>query len=185
MLTLGVLSEGATLGGFYERNLGVECAAVVTAIGSEVEGLAPGDAVIAFARGCFGSSVITDAKHVYSAPDNLSAVEASTLPMAYLTAWYALVDVGRVRPGERVLVHAAAGGVGLAAVHIAHRLGATVLATAGSPEKRDYLRSLGVEEVFDSRSLSFADEIRQRFDGVDIVLNSLQGETIPKSLELL
>ncbi len=185
MLTLGVLSEGATLGGFYERNLGVECAGVVTAVGAEVEGLAPGDAVIAFARGCFGSSVVTDAQHVYPAPGNLSAVEAATLPMAYLTAWYALVDVGRVRPGERVLVHAAAGGVGLAAVHIAHRLGATVLATAGSPEKRDYLRSLGVEEVFDSRSLSFADEIRQRFDGVDIVLNSLQGETIPKSLELL
>ncbi|MRH88377.1 SDR family NAD(P)-dependent oxidoreductase [Nocardia sp. SYP-A9097] len=185
MLTLGVLSEGATSGGFYEKNLGVECAGVVTELGSEVTGLAVGDAVIAFARGCFGSRVVTDAQQVYPAPGTLSAAEAATLPMAYLTAWYSLVEVGRLRAGERVLVHAAAGGVGLAAVHIAQRFGATVLATAGSPEKRDYLRSLGVEEVFDSRSLAFADEIRQRYDGVDIVLNSLQGETIPKSLELL
>ncbi|MFJ9363729.1 SDR family NAD(P)-dependent oxidoreductase [Nocardia sp. NPDC101769] len=185
MLTLGVLSEGATSGGFYEKNLGVECAGVITDIGSEVTGLAVGDRVIAFARGCFGSRVVTDAQQVYPAPGNLSDTDAATLPMAYLTAWYALVDVGRLRRGERVLVHAAAGGVGLAAVHIAQRLGATVLATAGSPEKRSYLSSLGVEEVFDSRSLAFADEIRARYDGVDIVLNSLQGETIPKSLELL
>src|SRR5205807_682226 len=75
--------------------------------------------------------------------------------------------------------------VGLAAVHIAHALGATVVATAGNDEKRDYLRSLGVEEVFDSRSLTFAEAIRERFDGVDVVLNSLQGDTIPQSLELL
>ncbi|WP_158607971.1 type I polyketide synthase [Nocardia panacis] len=185
MLTLGVLSEGASTGGFYEKNLGVECAGVVTEVGSQVEGFAPGDPVVAFARGCFGSRVVTEAQQVYPAPGNLSAVEAATLPMAYLTAWYSLVEVGRLRAGERVLVHAAAGGVGLAAVHIAHLFGATVLATAGSTEKRDYLRSLGVADVFDSRSLTFADEIRARYDGVDIVLNSLQGETIPKSLELL
>ncbi|MBF6181917.1 type I polyketide synthase [Nocardia otitidiscaviarum] len=185
MLTLGALSQGATFGGFYEKNLGVECAGVVTAVGPEVEGIAVGDRVIAFARGCFGSSVVTDARRVYPSPEQLSAVEAATLPMAYLTAWYALMEVGRLRAGERVLVHAAAGGVGLAAVHIAHAVGATVLATAGSQEKRDYLRGLGVAEVFDSRSLAFADEIRQRCDGVDLVLNSLQGETIPKSLELL
>ncbi|MFD4352142.1 SDR family NAD(P)-dependent oxidoreductase [Nocardia sp. NPDC058518] len=185
MLTLGVLSDGAVSGGFYDRNIGVECAGRVIQVGSRVTSFAPGDEVIAFARGCFGSAVVTPAQHVYPAPANLSAADAATLPMAYLTAWYALVEVGRLRAGDRVLVHAAAGGVGLAALHIAQRLGATVLATAGSPEKREYLSSLGVEGVFDSRSLSFADEIRRRYDGVDIVLNSLQGETIPKSLELL
>ena len=185
MLSLGVLSEGATFGGFYENNLGVECAGVVTQAGPDVEGLVPGDRVVAFARGCFGSMVATDARRVFKAPSNLSAAEAATLPMAYLTAWYALVEAGRLRAGERVLVHAAAGGVGLAAVHIAHALGATVVATAGSDEKRAYLRSLGVEEVFDSRSLAFAEAIRQRCDGVDVVLNSLQGDVIPKSLELL
>ncbi|MFI9503616.1 SDR family NAD(P)-dependent oxidoreductase [Nocardia sp. NPDC052566] len=185
MLTLGVLSEGATFGGFYEDNLGVECAGIVTEVGSDVEGFVPGDRVVAFARGCFGSLVVADAERVFAMPLGLSDAEAATLPMAYLTAWYGMVEVGRLRRGERVLVHAAAGGVGLAAVHIAHLLGATVLATAGSDEKRDYLRSLGVEEVFDSRSLEFAQEIKQRYDGVDLVLNSLQGETIPKSLELL
>ncbi|WP_107658780.1 type I polyketide synthase [Nocardia suismassiliense] len=185
MLSLGVLSEGATFGGFYENNLGVECAGVVTQVGSEVEGIAPGDRVVAFARGCFGSMVVADARRVFTAPADLSAADAATLPMAYLTAWYGMVEVGRLRRGERVLIHAAAGGVGLAAVHIAHLLGATVIATAGSEEKREYLRTLGVEDVFDSRSLAFADAIRQRYDGVDLVLNSLQGETIPKSLELL
>jgi acyl transferase domain-containing protein/NADPH:quinone reductase-like Zn-dependent oxidoreductase/surfactin synthase thioesterase subunit len=185
MLSLGMLSEGATAGGFYENNLGVECAGVVTQVGPDVEGLVPGDRVVAFARGCFGSMVATDARRVFKAPSNLSAVEAATLPMAYLTAWYALVEVGRLRSGERVLVHAAAGGVGLAAVRIANALGATVVATAGSDEKRAYLRSLGVEEAFDSRSLAFAEAIQQRCDGVDVVLNSLQGDTIPKSLELL
>ncbi|SMD25846.1 type I polyketide synthase [Kibdelosporangium aridum] len=185
MLTLGMLAEGATFGGFYDDNLGVECAGVVTQVGADVEGLAPGDRVIAFARECFSNLVATDARLVFKSPSNLSDVEAATLPMAYLTAWYALVEVGRLRAGARVLIHAAAGGVGLAAVHIAQALGATVLATAGSEEKRGHLRSLGVEQVYDSRSLAFAEEIRQRYDGVDIVLNSLQGETIPKSLELL
>lgn len=185
MLSLGMLSEGATFGGLYGRNIGVECAGVVVDAGAEVEGLAPGDSVVAFAPGCFGSVVVADAGRVLPAPANLSAVEAATLPMAYLTAWYALVEVGRLRAGERVLVHAAAGGVGLAAVHIAQALGATVVATAGNDEKRDYLRSLGVEGVFDSRSLTFADEIRDGYDGVDVVLNSLQGDTIPQSLELL
>ncbi|MFI6041631.1 SDR family NAD(P)-dependent oxidoreductase [Nocardia sp. NPDC051321] len=185
MLTLGLLSEGATFGGFYESNLGVECAGIITEVGPDVDGLAPGDRVVAFARGCFGNLVVADARRVYATPSNLSDVEAATLPMAYLTAWYALVEVGRLRPSDRVLVHAAAGGVGLAAVHIAHSFGATVIATAGSDEKRDYLRSLGIADVFDSRSLDFAQAIRARYDGVDIVLNSLQGETIPKSLELL
>lgn len=185
MLSLGMLSEGATFGGLYEKNIGVECAGVVTEVGSDVDGLSPGDRVVAFARGCFGSLVAADARRVFEAPSKLSAVEAATLPMAYLTAWYALAEVGRLRAGERVLVHSAAGGVGLAAVHVAKALGAEVVATAGNDEKRDYLRSLGVEDVFDSRSLEFADAIRERYDGVDVVLNSLQGETIPQSLDLL
>ncbi|HEX6341990.1 SDR family NAD(P)-dependent oxidoreductase [Umezawaea sp.] len=185
MLTLGLLAEGATFSGFYGDDLGVECAGVVTRVGADVDGFAPGDRVVAFARGCFGSLVTTDARLVFATPSTLSDVEAATLPMAYLTAWYSLVEVGRLRSGERVLIHAAAGGVGLAAVHVAQALGATVLATAGSEEKRDHLRSLGVEEVYDSRSPAFAEEIARRCDGVDVVLNSLQGETIPKSLELL
>jgi myxalamid-type polyketide synthase MxaB len=91
------------------------------------------------------------------------------------------------RPGERVLIHAAAGGVGLAAVQIAQAVGAEIFATAGSPEKRDYLRSLGVRHVMDSRTLAFADEIRRLTggEGVDVVLNSLTGEAIARSLSVL
>jgi acyl carrier protein len=89
--------------------------------------------------------------------------------------------------GERVLIHAAAGGVGLAAVQIAQQIGAEIYATAGRDEKRDYLRALGVEHILDSRSLSFVDDIRKltHGEGVDLVLNSLAGEFIPASLGLL
>lgn len=187
MLTLGLLSEGATVGGFYGENVGVECAGIVSRVGAGVFDAKPGDRVIAFARGCFGAYVTTPSTHVLKIPAGMRDVEAATLPMAYLTAYYALVVVGRAKKGDKVLVHAAAGGVGLAAVHVARALGAVVYATAGSDEKRAYLRSLGVEHVFDSRSLAFAEQIRSASGGtgVDVVLNSLQGEYIVKSLELL
>jgi NAD(P)-dependent dehydrogenase (short-subunit alcohol dehydrogenase family)/acyl carrier protein len=94
---------------------------------------------------------------------------------------------GRLARGERALIHAAAGGVGLAAAQICQHLGAEVYATAGSPEKRDFLRSMGIKRVFDSRSLAFATEVMRETDGegVDIVLNSLAGEAIQASLEVL
>jgi acyl transferase domain-containing protein/surfactin synthase thioesterase subunit len=187
MLTLGLLSEGATSGGFYGENVGVECAGVVSRVGADVVDLEPGDRVIAFARGCLGTYVTTPAILVLKNPMGMQDAEAATLPMAYLTAYYSLVTVGRTKKDDHVLIHAAAGGVGLAAVHVARALGANVYATAGSHEKRAYLRSLGVEHVFDSRSFAFAEEVRSASGGtgVDVVLNSLQGDYIVKSLELL
>jgi NADPH:quinone reductase-like Zn-dependent oxidoreductase len=104
-----------------------------------------------------------------------------------MTAVYALCHLGRLAAGERVLIHAASGGVGLAAVHIAQRIGAEIFATAGSPKKRAYLESLGIKHVMDSRSLSFAEEVMARTDrrGVDVVLNSLSGEAMVKSLDVV
>jgi acyl carrier protein len=109
------------------------------------------------------------------------------MPIVFLTAQYALETLARVLAGERVLIHAAAGGVGLAAIQIARRLGAEIHATAGHPDKRAYLRSLGIAHVYDSRSLAFVDEIRAATggEGVDVVLNSLAGEFIPAGLGLL
>jgi acyl transferase domain-containing protein/NADPH:quinone reductase-like Zn-dependent oxidoreductase/short-subunit dehydrogenase len=167
--------------------LGLECAGTVTAVGDGVRGLTVGDDVLAMAAGSFGTHVATDARLVARKPDRLSPEEAATIPVVFLTAHHGLNHLAKLQPGERVLIHAAAGGVGLAAVQLAHRVGATVLATAGSLAKREFLHTLGIEHVFDSRSLSFADDVRAATggEGVHVVLNSLAGEFIPTSLQLL
>ncbi|MFZ4764594.1 MAG: SDR family NAD(P)-dependent oxidoreductase, partial [Roseimicrobium sp.] len=167
--------------------LGDECAGRVTAVGPDVTALRPGDEVLAIAAGCFASHVTTHAPFVVRKPAELSFEEAVTIPIPFLTAWYALHHLARLAPGERVLIHAATGGVGLAAVQIAQLAGAEVFATAGSVEKRDFLRALGVKHVMDSRTLKFADEVMDitHGEGVDIVLNSLAGEAIPRSLATL
>ena len=166
---------------------GGECSGIVRAVGSGVRGLAPGDAVVAIARAAIGTHVTTAAHAVAAMPANLDFDRAAGVPIVFLTAQYALETLARLAPGERVLIHAAAGGVGLAAIQIARLLGAEVFATAGRPDKRDHLRSLGVEHVFDSRSLAFVDAIRAATggEGVDVVLNSLAGEFIPAGLGLL
>ena len=113
--------------------------------------------------------------------------EAATFGVAYLTAWHSLCEVGRLAPGERVLIHSATGGVGLAAISIAKMIGARIYATAGSEAKRALLRDLGVEYVGDSRTVDFADEILDATDGdgVDVVLNSLAGEAIRRGVAIL
>src|SRR5207247_7948498 len=98
-------------------------------------------------------------------PAHLTWEEATTIPIAFMTSWYGLHHLAQLAPGERVLIHAATGGVGLAALQIARQAGAEIFATAGSPEKRDYLRSLGVVHVMDSRTLTFADEVLEITDG--------------------
>jgi NADPH:quinone reductase-like Zn-dependent oxidoreductase/acyl carrier protein len=168
-------------------DVGFECAGEIVTVGAGVEGLEVGDGVIAFAPGCLGSFVTTDSTFVMPKPAHLDFEEAATLPIAFFTAHYALNHLGRLAEGERVLIHAAAGGVGQAAVRIAQRVGAEIFATAGSPAKRDFLRSLGIQHVMDSRSVDFADEVMELTggEGVDVVLNSLAGEFIPKSLSTL
>jgi acyl transferase domain-containing protein/acyl carrier protein len=168
-------------------DVGFECAGEIVTVGAGVEGLEVGDGVIAFAPGCLGSFVTTDSTFVMPKPAHLGFEEAATLPIAFFTAHYALNHLGRLAEGERVLIHAAAGGVGQAAVRIAQRVGAEIFATAGSPAKRDFLRSLGIQHVMDSRSVDFADEVMELTggEGVDVVLNSLAGEFIPKSLSTL
>ncbi|HEY7489577.1 MAG TPA: SDR family NAD(P)-dependent oxidoreductase, partial [Candidatus Tectomicrobia bacterium] len=167
--------------------LGDECAGRVVALGEGVDDFESGDEVMAIVPGCFSTFVTTSTTLVVHKPVHLSFEEAATLPIVFLTAYYALHHLGRLGQGERILIHAAAGGVGLAAVQLAQRVGAEIFATAGSPEKREFLRSLGVRHVMDSRSLDFAEEVLERTDGkgVDVVLNSLAGDAIPKSLSVL
>lgn len=184
---MNLLADVNLEGNFSQRSLGLECAGIITAIGSGVEGFQIGDEVIAIAPNSFGTYTTTDARFVVHKPPTLSFEEAATIPVVFLTAYYALHYLGRIGKGERVLIHAAAGGVGLAAIQMAKAAGAEIFATAGSPEKREFLKSLGVKYVMDSRSLAFADQVMDLTDGkgVDIVLNSLAGEAIPKSLSVL
>ena len=142
---------------------------------------------LALAPASFASYAITLAEFVAPKPEHLSFEEAATIPICFLTVQLALRRLGQMQPGERVLIHAASGGVGLAAIQIARQVGAEIFATAGSPRKREYLKSLGIEHVMDSRSLDFADQIREATggEGIDLVLNSLTGEAIAASLSVL
>jgi acyl transferase domain-containing protein/acyl carrier protein len=167
--------------------LGSECAGTVVAVGAGVNRLSVGDRVVALAQDCFGSFATVLADLAVVCPEGLCAEDAATLPVTFMTARYGLEQLGKMRGGDRVLIHAAAGGVGLAAVQLAQRVGAEVFATAGSPEKHAFLRALGVTHVMNSRTLEFADQIRERTGGrgVDIVLNSLAGDFIDRSLSVL
>ncbi|MBF0627814.1 MAG: SDR family NAD(P)-dependent oxidoreductase [Magnetococcales bacterium] len=166
---------------------GLECSGVVSRVGAGVEGLAVGDRVMAFASEALGRHVVVDAQAVVAVPAGLSLEQAATVPAAFVTAYYALVELARLQPGEKILIHSATGGVGLAAVHIARWIGAEIFATAGNPEKRAYLSGLGIQTVLDSRSLDFVAAVRNATQGrgVDVVLNALAGEYLSKSLGLL
>jgi NADPH:quinone reductase-like Zn-dependent oxidoreductase/acyl carrier protein len=167
--------------------LGDECAGTIVATGTGVQDYAAGDEVVALASGSFRTHVTTPQTFVVRRPAQLSLEAAVALPIAYLTALYGLRSLARLAPGDRVLIHAAAGGVGLAAVRIAQKAGAEIFATAGSHEKRAFLEAQGVPHVLDSRSLDFAAGVRARTGGrgVDVVLNSLSGEFIGASLGVL
>ncbi|SHN35289.1 type I polyketide synthase [Rhizobacter sp. OV335] len=167
--------------------LGGECAGTIVAMGEGVEGFALGDAVVATGEACFATYMTTGAQHVAPLPRGIGYAEGATLPFALMTAWHALHVLGGLRAGMTVLIHAAAGGVGMAALQIAQRAGATVFATAGSDAKRALLRSHGAAHVLNSRTLDFEVEIAQLTEGrgVDLVLNSLAGEFIPAGVRSL
>ncbi|MFI1222601.1 MULTISPECIES: SDR family NAD(P)-dependent oxidoreductase [unclassified Streptomyces] len=168
--------------------LGSEAAGVVLEVGSGVVDLVPGDCVMGLVLDSFGPVAVADRRMVVRMPEGFSFVEAASVPVVYLTAFYGLVDLAGLRSGERLLVHAAAGGVGMAAVQLGRHFGAEVFATASAP-KWDAVRGLGVdgERIASSRDLSF----RDRFlgvtggEGVDVVLDALAGEFVDASLDLL
>ncbi|MFI7319557.1 SDR family NAD(P)-dependent oxidoreductase [Streptomyces venezuelae] len=168
--------------------LGGEGAGVVTEVGPGVTHLSVGDRVMGVLHGSFGPTAVVDTRMVAPVPGGWDMRQAAAMPVAYLTAWYGLVELAGLRAGERVLIHAATGGVGMAAVRIARHLGAEVFATA-SPAKHAVLEEMGIDAAHraSSRDLGFEDAFRQATGGrgVDVVLNSLTGEFIDASLRLL
>jgi len=185
-----VMTAMGLLPGFTDAPLpllGWECVGEIIAIGTHTERVQVGDMVIAIAPGCFGRYIDTNESLVVAKPDNITMEEAATLPIAFITAYYSLVTLGRIDHHNRVLIHAATGGVGLAAIQWAKIWKAEIFATAGSPEKRRYLEEMGIPHVMESRNTKFADEImvRTQNKGVDVILNSLGGEGMQKSLSVL
>jgi acyl transferase domain-containing protein/acyl carrier protein len=169
------------------RIFGDEVGGIVTAVGDDVTHVKVGDRVFGLAVYGLATHTLARGGDVTRIPDNLSFEEAATLPVVFMTAWHALKNVARMRAGDKILVHAGAGGVGMAAIQIALHLGAEVFATAGSPSKRALLQTLGVHHVIDSRRADFADAVMELTNrkGVDMVLNSLAGEAIPMGLSCL
>lgn len=170
------------------QGLGVDFAGVVTAVGSGVRDYKVGDRVGVIADTVGWSTFVTcDARLAAPLPESLTAVAAAAVSTAYATAWYSLHDLARIKAGDRVLIHSATGGVGQAAIAIARRAGAEIFATAGSHDRRELLRSMGIGHVYDSRTTDFAEQIRRDTDGygVDIVLNSLTGAAQWAGLDLL
>jgi len=167
--------------------LGGECAGTIERVGAQVENWKPGDEVMALSPGNFSTFAVTRAELLTRRPAGMSWTEAATVPVTFLTAAYGLQHLAKLVKGQSILIHAAAGGVGLAAVQLAQLAGAEVYATAGSEEKRAYLRSLGVQQVMDSRSLEFVRQIRDSTGGrgVDVVLNSLTGDFIREGLAIV
>ncbi len=165
-----------SLGFIEEGMLGREMCGYVLDVGSGVSHVKAGDHVVGMGFGAFGGEMITHGELVAAAPDKLSVSELATIPSAFVSAALSFEFTG-LEAGERVLIHAGAGGVGLAAIQWVQAAGAEVFATASAP-KRDYLRSLGVEHVFDSRTTEFGEEILEATggEGVDVVLNSLTSE---------
>ncbi|MCV7409101.1 sulfolipid-1 biosynthesis phthioceranic/hydroxyphthioceranic acid synthase [Mycobacterium florentinum] len=171
-----------------QPRLGMDFAGVVTAVGPGVTDHQVGDRVGGVSEnGCWATFVTCDAKLAVTLPPGLDAEQAAAATTAYATAWYGLQDMARIKPGERVLIHSATGGVGRAAIAIARSVGAEIFATAGSPQRRALLHEMGIEHVYDSRSTEFADEIRRDTDGygVDVVLNSVTGAAQRAGFELL
>ncbi len=165
-----------------------EGAGVVTAVGPGVNDFAVGDPVMGLLADGLGSLSVTDQRLLAAMPERWSFADGASVPIAFSTAYYGLVDLAGVSAGERVLVHAGAGGVGMAAIQLAKHLGAEVFATASSG-KWQALRVLGLDDahIASSRTLEFRERFLDQTDGqgMDVVLNSLAGDYVDASLDLL
>ena len=187
MMTMGLVPDEVLRKGFSGPYLGLEFAGSVMETGSEVTEFRPGDRVFGLGSATLAETVDVPVYAVSALPAHWSFGEGAGVPVVFFTAWYALNTLADLEKGERLLVHGAAGGVGIAAIQIARYLGLEVYATAGSPEKRDFLRLMGVTHIYNSRSLNFSDEVLRDTAGagVDAVLNCLSGEAMKQSLGIL
>ena len=187
MVTLGLLPSLSYERSALGRTVGVEASGIVRRAGAAVRTCRPGDAVAFTQGGCIANRTVVKDYLVFRKPPSLTIEEAASVLSVYVTAYYSLVHLARLRKGQRVLIHSAMGGVGQAAISLAKHVGAEIYATAGSESKREQLRALGVRAAFDSHSFDWYDELLAATggEGVDVVLNSLAGRHIALCLEAL
>lgn len=185
LVGLGILDDDLLGAGLTAAALGFECSGFVTRVGAGVTHLVPGDAVMGFAANTFTSHLVSPAWHFFKVPDGVSIEAAATIPVAFATAWFALVKRAQIGKSDDVLIHGGAGGVGLAAIQFAKLAGSRVIATASSEERRAIAHAAGADITYDSRHERFAEAIRQDLGGVDVVLNSLAGAAMAASFKLV
>ncbi|KAK7545386.1 beta-ketoacyl synthase domain-containing protein [Phyllosticta citricarpa] len=178
------------LGNLNENKLGVDVSGIVTRVGAAVTDLKPGDRVMTASCDTFATFVRFPSQGAIRMPPGMSFEDAASMPLIFLTAYYALVTAGGLVKGEKVLIHAAAGGVGQAAIILAKHIGAEIFATVGPQEKKELImKQYGIPEdhIFSSRDTSFAKGVMRATNGqgVDVVLNSLAGEALRKSWHCL
>ncbi|KAK1144993.1 Type I Iterative Polyketide synthase (PKS) [Aspergillus melleus] len=171
------------MGQLQEGMLGQECSGVITAVGTKVTDFQVGDRVFAMSPGCLSTIARCPAYCACTLPENVSLELAASISTVFSTAYYSLIDLGRLQKGESILIHAAAGGVGQAAIIIAQSVGAQVFATVGSQEKKEFLMetyNIDSDQIYFSRDTSFAQGILHATDGegVDVALNSLDGDAL-------
>lgn len=167
--------------------MGSDCAGTIVAVGEGVEDFEVGDEVLALTADSFSAYARASAVTVIKKPADMSFQDAAGIPTVFLTVYFGLHYLARLAEGERILVHSAAGGIGQGSIQLARWRGAEIFATVGNQEKRDLMASMGIEHVMNSRSLDFADEVLEKTDGegVDVIINSLAGEAIPKGIGIL
>jgi len=182
----GKISSEALEDTYCEEKVGLDCCGIVTRIGQGVTKFKVGDKVVAFAAGTFQTYTTTSIYLVAKCPDQLKAGESNILT-TYSTVIYGLEEKANLKKGQKVLIHNATGGVGLAAVNYAQMIGAEIFATAGTEEKRAFLTNMGIEHVYSSRNLDFSKKISEVTNkkGVDVVLSALPGEMLYQSLALI
>lgn len=182
----GHINAKAIEGTFFGETLGMEIAGKIVSVGEGVDNFKVGDEVVTPISGSFRSYATVSDTYLMPLPEKLRKEEALNY-IGYFAAYYGLIDIAQLKKGEKVLIHSATGGLGLAAVQIAQWVGAEIFATAGNDEKRKYLKDLGINNVMDSRSLDFTEKIRKITEnkGVDVILNALSGDSFYQSFSLL
>ncbi|KAB8360847.1 hypothetical protein FH972_024581 [Carpinus fangiana] len=179
-----------SMGQLAQPYLGVECSGIISSVGKNVTDVKVGDKVMAMSEGAYSTYARCLSTSVYPIPEGMSFEAACTIPVVFCTAYYALIDLGRLAEGEKVLIHAAAGGVGQAAIMLAKMIGAEIFATVGSADKKSFLMQqygLPEDRIFYSRDTTFGPAIRRVTEGygVDVVLNSLAGDVLRETWDCL
>ena len=187
MIAIGLLKGDAFAGGRSGLNIGLEASGVIEAVGKNVKHVRVGDEVFGLLDHGLATHTITEGCYVYRKPAHITLEQAACLFVPYTTAYATVIDVGKASSGQVVLIHGAAGGVGSAAVQLAHNAGCTVIATVSNKKKEEYVRRLGADFVFNSRSCTFAADVRNatKGKGCDLILNCLSGRSMQESLRLL